>query len=132
MTNNPINQGLRSEVERISKIRHALQKQLKIPSDMEGVEKQDVEDISKMLLGLECLLSKYQEKRDLCRMLECMRDVMSQAAEGVTEIDADIIEMSDVYEESCRRIQETRLGMHSKPNDADRDLVKRILAEASQ
>ena len=65
-------------------------------------------------------------------MLEGIRDSIRQAADGIVDIDEDISEMSASSEESCRRIQETRLSMHSSPNPGDRDSVRRILAETSQ
>ena len=122
---------LRPEIEHVRTIRDAV-KRLKVSSDMKRVGKQDLDDIVGALTLLEYLISKYQERRDLRRMLEGIRDSIRQAADGIIDIDEDISEMSAISEESCRRIQETRLSMHSAPNPADRDSVRRILAETSQ
>ena len=105
---------------------------LKVASDIKGVDERDLRDIAGALTLLEYLISKYQESRDLRRMLEGIRDSIRQAADDIVDIDEDISEMSASSEESCRRIQETRLSMHSSPNPGDRDSVRRILAETSQ
>lgn len=123
--------GLRPEIERVRAIRDAVGR-LKVAPDIKSVDERDLGDIAGTLALLEYLISKYQERRDLRRMLEGIRDSIRQAADGIVDIDEDISEMSASSEESCRRIQETRLSMHSSPNPGDRDSVRRILAETSQ
>ena len=122
---------LRPEIERVRAIRDAVG-QLKVAPDIKSVDGRDLGDIAGTLTLLEYLISKYQERRDLRRMLEGIRDSIRQAADGIVDIDEDISEMSASSEESCRRIQDTRLSMHSSPNPGDRDSVRRILAETSQ
>ena len=122
---------LRPETERVRAIRDAVDR-LRVTSDIKGVDGRDLGDIAGALTLLEYLISKYQERRDLRRMLEGIRDSIRQAADGIIDIDEDISEMSASSEESCRRIQETRLSMHSSPNPGDRDSVRRILAETCQ
>ncbi|MBI1657737.1 MAG: hypothetical protein IS632_03045 [Thaumarchaeota archaeon] len=122
---------LRPEIERVRAIRDAVER-LKVASDIKSVDERDLGDIAGTLTLLEYLISKYQERRDLRRMLEGIRDSIRQAADGIVDIDEDISEMSASSEESCRRIQETRLSMHSSPNPGDRDSVRRILAETGQ
>lgn len=122
---------LRPEIERVRAIRDAVER-LKVASDIKSADGRDLGDIAGTLTLLEYLISKYQERRDLRRMLEGIRDSIRQAADGIVDIDEDISEMSASSEESCRRIQDTRLSMHSSPNPGDRDSVRRILAETSQ
>lgn len=123
---------LKPEIERVRAIRDAVRRRLGAAPDVRGVDGRDLMGTAEALTLLEYLISKYQERRDICRMLEGIRDSIRQAADGITDIDEDISEMSASSEESCRRIQETRLSMHASPNPADRDSVRRILAETSQ
>ena len=123
---------LKPEIERVRAIRDAVWKRLRVTPDVRSVDERDLMGMAEALTLLEYLISKYQERRDICRMLEGIRDSIRQAADGIIDIDEDISEMSASSEESCRRIQETRLSMHSSPNPADRDSVRRILAETSQ
>lgn len=125
-------EGLRPDAERVRAIHDMVRKRLRTAPDLSGVEGGDLRDMSDMMARLEYLLSKYQEKRDLCRMLEGIRDIMLNAAEGIVAIDDDISEMSVNSEASYRRIRETRLSMHSNPDPADRASVRRILDETSQ
>lgn len=122
---------LRPEIERVRAIRDAVER-LKVAPDIKSMDERDMGDVAGTLALLEYLISKYQERRDLRRMLEGIRDSIRQAADGIVDIDEDISEMSASSEESCRRIQDTRLSMHSSPNPGDRDSVRRILAETSQ
>jgi hypothetical protein len=124
--------SLRPEIERVRTIRDSVRKRLRTVPDTRGVDERDLKDIAGALTLLEYLLSKYQERKDLRFMLEGIRDSIRHAADGIADIDEDISEMSASSEESCRRIRETRLSMHSSPNPADRDSVRGILAETSQ
>lgn len=124
--------GLNPEIARVRAVRDTIRKRLKSIPDTANVDERDLGDIAGTLSVLEYLLSKYQEERDLCRMLEGIRDTIRQAADGVTAADEEIRTVSAISEESCRRIQETRLSIHSSPDPADRESVKRILAETGQ
>lgn len=88
-------------------------------------------DISDILGRLEWMLSKYQEKRDLCRMLKGIQDIMLNAAEGITTIDDEMIEMSINSEVAYNTIQNARISAHSAYDPTDRDCVHRILQDTS-
>ena len=124
--------GLNPEIMRVGTIRDTIRKRLRTAPDTTGVEERDLADIEKALSVLEDLLSEYQEKRDLCLMLEGVRDTIRQAADGVTAADEEIRAVSAISEESCRRIQEARLSVHSSPDPADRESVRRILEETGR
>lgn len=124
--------GLNPEIGRVRAIRDTIRKRLRSTPDTTGVDERDLADIGRTLSILEYLLSKYQEKRGLCLMLEGIRDAIRQAADGVTAADEEIRTVSAISEESCRRIQETRLSMHSSPDPADRESVRRILDQTGR
>ena len=124
--------GLNPEIGRVRAIRDTIRKRLRSVPDTRDVEGRDLADVAGALSVLEYLLSKYQEKRGLCLMLEGVRDTIRQAADGVAAADEEIRAVSALSEESCRRIQETRLSMHSSPNPADRESVRRILDETGR
>ena len=55
---------------------------------------------------LECMLSKYQERREMRRILENLAEMMREAADGISAIDEEIAEASAGSAESYRRIRE--------------------------
>ena len=124
--------GLNPEIYRVRAIRDIIRRRLGTTPDTTGVEARDLADVAGALSVLEYLLSKYQAKKDLCLMLEGVRDIIHQAADGVAAADEEIRTVSALSEDSCRRIQETRLSIHSSHNPADRESVKRILDETGR
>lgn len=129
----PPEDDLRPDIDRIRSIRGAINTRLGelAPDRLERLDSQDLEDISRVMLMLECMLSKYQERMEMRRTLESLGGMMQEAADGISAIDEEIAEASSVSEMSYRRIREARLCMHSASNPADRESVRRILAETS-
>ncbi len=129
----PPEDDLRPDIDRIRSIRGAINTRLGelAPDRLERLNSQDLEDISRVMLMLECMLSKYQERMEMRRTLESLGGMMQEAADGISAIDEEIAEASSVSEMSYRRIREARLCMHSASSPADRESVRRILAETS-
>lgn len=122
---------LRRDIDRIRSIRGAINRMLKEtdPDRLAQLESGELEDLSGAMMMLECMLSKYQERREMRRTIENLADMMREAADGISAIDEEIAEASAGSAESYRRIREARLCMHSGPSMTDRESVLHILAE---
>lgn len=123
---------LKPEIERVKALRSLIQNRLNVTPNTQKIDRQDITDVTGALTMLEILLCKYQERRDIRSMLEGIRDSIQQAADCITAIDDEISDMNASSEESCRRIDEARLSIHSPSSQSDRDSVRRILDETSQ
>lgn len=126
-------EDLRPDIDRVRNIRRAINTRLGelAPDRLERLNSQDLEDVSRVMVMLECMLSKYQERMEMRRTLESLGGMMQEAADGISAIDEEIAEASSISEASYRRIREARLCMHSGPSPADQESVKKILAETS-
>lgn len=122
---------LRRDIDRIRSIRGSINGVLKEtdPDRLARLDSGELGDLSGAMLMLECMLSKYQERREMRRILENLAEMMREAADGISAIDEEIAEASAGSAESYRRIREARLCMHSGPSMTDRESVLHILEE---
>ena len=119
-------------VEYIRTIRRRVNKKLdKIPKMAEDMDTTELEDTSRVLFLLECMLDKYREKRDLYAIMSEVGNLMRETSLGIDILDGEVDELLSQSKLSCNQIQNTRLMTHAQSNAADRLQVQSILEQTS-
>ena len=122
---------MKRDIDHVREIRSIINRRLdRIPdSDNMGIE--ELEDVSRLLYIVEGMLTKYQNHREMCHILEDMRAIIAEAALGIQAVDYEMNEMCTQSRMSCQQIQNARLMMHARPNVEDRRQIQTILAQAT-
>lgn len=121
------------DADRIRAVRRSINRMLEdvSPETMRRMTPAEMSDVSKTMEALECMLAKYQERREMRRVMEDLVNITREVAGGISQADWEIAQMSADAEHWCRRIRETRIGACGGISPDDHESVRRILEETS-